>query len=87
MDLCEGVVCSRTFEKVWCVQGPLRRRVFSDLCEDVVGLAEDPAGVGIGGNQQLQRADVDVGAKCPEVRLLQVVYALQLLHLKATQRG
>lgn len=59
---------------------------FRDLCEDVVSLAEDPAGVGIRAHQQLQCADVNIGAQRPEVRLLQVVYALQLLHLKATQR-
>lgn len=60
---------------------------FKDLCEDIVGLAEDPPGISVGGHQQLQRADVDVGAQRPEVRLLQVVYALQLLYLKATRRG
>lgn len=59
--------------------------VFRDLCEDVVRLAEDPAGVGLGCHQQLQGADVDIGAQGPEVRLLQVVDPLQLLHLKATQ--
>lgn len=56
------------------------------LCEDVVRLAEDPAGVGIGGDQQLQRSNVNVGAQSPEVRLLQVVDALQLLHLNTREQ-
>lgn len=39
---------------LWCVQVPVWRwGVFSYLCEDVVCLAEDPAGVGVRGDQQL----------------------------------
>lgn len=60
---------------------------FWDLREDTVGLAKDPACIGVRGHQQLQCTDVDVGAQRPEVRLLQVVNALQLLHLKRTWRG
>lgn len=49
-------------------------------------LAENPAGVGVGRNQQLQRADIDVRAERPEVRLLEIIDALQLLHLHSDQR-
>lgn len=60
---------------------------FRYLSEDVVSLAEDPAAVSIGSHQQLHRADVDVTAQGPEVRLLQAVDTLQLLHLNAPRAG
>lgn len=52
------------------VQGTVLRNVFRYLCEDVVGLAEDPACVCVRGDKQLQRPDVNVGAQGPEMRFL-----------------
>lgn len=52
------------------------------LCENVVRLTEDPSGISIRSHEEFQRADVDVSAQCPEVRLLQVIHTLQLLHLQ-----
>lgn len=59
--------------------------MFRYLCEDIVGLAEDPAAVSVGGDQQLYCSDVNVCAQRPKVRILEVVHALQLLHLNTTQ--
>lgn len=56
-------------------------RTLPHLCENVVRLTEDPSGISVRGHQKFQRADVDVSAQRPEVRLLQVVHTLQLLHL------
>lgn len=56
--------------------------VLPHLCEDVVRLAENPSGIGVRSHEEFQRADVDISAQCPEVRLLQVIHTLQLLHLQ-----
>lgn len=52
-----------------------------------MSLAEDPAAISISSHQQLHRPDVDVTAQGPEVRLLQAVDTLQLLHLNAPRGG
>lgn len=57
---------------------------YSGLCEDVVRLAEDPASVCVRSHQQFERSDVNVRAQGPEVRLLEVIDPLQLLHSLVT---
>lgn len=52
------------------------------LCEDVVGLVLDPAGVSVGCQQQFECSHVHVGTQGPEVRLLDVIHTLELLHLQ-----
>lgn len=57
------------------------------LRKDIVRLAEDPTGVCVRRHEQLQCSDINVRAQSPEVRLLQVVDSLQLLHLRRSKQN
>lgn len=60
----------------------------ASLCENVVRLAEDPSRICIGRHKEFECANVDVCAKGPEVRFLEVIDALKLLDpLVAFRKG
>lgn len=58
----------------------------ASLCENIMSLTENPAGISLRSHYQLQSTNINVCAQRPEMWVMKVVNTLQLLHPLVTLR-
>lgn len=79
--------CNGNFETSLNKCDEVLTAVFSNsphLCENVVRLAENPSRICVRRHEEFECTNVDVCAKGPEVRFLEVIDTLKLLDLQGT---
>ncbi len=79
--------CNGNFETSLNKWDEVLTAVFSNsphLCENVVCLAENPSRICVRRHEEFECTNVDVCAKGPEVRFLEVIDTLKLLDLQGT---